>query len=139
MSDAKQAPGLSSMPALAMRVHKILIVDDDAGSADVLAGTLKLLGRHTAVETGLRQAIALHLSFNPDVCTLDLELSGRCGHQPADRLRGATLRKLPLIDCAGYAKESPRERSAGDGVAAHLIKPVALVSRLVALARLQAR
>jgi CheY-like chemotaxis protein len=134
MSDAKQAPGLSSMPALAMRVHKILIVDDDAGSADVLAGTLKLLGRHTAVETGLRQAIALHLSFNPDVCTLDLELSGRCGHQ-----RGATLRKLPLIDCAGYAKESPRERSAGDGVAAHLIKPVALVSRLVALARLQAR
>lgn len=92
----------------------ILLVEDDEGSRQLLADTLRLVGYHvrTAAD-GLGALRALEL-IDPDVVVLDLGLPIASGFEILHELRASErTRRTPVIAISGYdrgielAKENP--------------------------------
>ena len=107
--------------------RRILIVDDNADSADSLAMLLQLGGHeaHTAYDgpQGLEAAARLQ----PDVMLLDLGLPGMDGCEVCRRVRQQPwARGALLVAVTGWGQAADRQRSQDAGFDAHLVKPVEL-------------
>ena len=122
-----------SVPTTPLR---ILIVDDNHDSADMLATLLQIAGHETFAAhdglTAVEEAARLH----PDVILLDIGLPVLNGYEAARRIReqnGKT--RLPLlVALTGWGQEDDRRRSEEAGFDAHLVKPAdhAVLGRLLA-------
>lgn len=112
---------------IAHKKLNILVVDDNADAAQMLAMYLEAAGHVVMVEydseNGLKQA-----SLNrPDICILDIGLPGMDGKEMARRLRGdPALSSIALIALTGYGQESDRREAISAGFNHYLIKPVDL-------------
>lgn len=105
------------------RAVRLLIVEDNDDTAQVLRWGLEQLGY--AVEIAHNGPVALRLaqSFQPDVAVLDIGLPIMDGWELAKRLR--THRTgLHVIAVTGYADDDHRQRSMDAGFSEHLTKPV---------------
>ncbi|MBP7147575.1 MAG: response regulator [Acidobacteria bacterium] len=102
---------------------RVLVVDDNRDSADLLSEFLALAGYEVAVAyDGLAALEAAH-SVRPRVVVLDIGLPRLDGYQVAARLR-AELPEIRLVALSGYGQERDRERSRQAGFDEHLLKPV---------------
>jgi two-component system, chemotaxis family, CheB/CheR fusion protein len=114
---------------------RILIVDDNRDSVEMLATLLKFIGHEThTVYDGLA-AIEAATMFDPDVILLDIGLPGLNGYEAARRIRerqGQKRRPL-LVALTGWGQDEDRRRSEEAGFDAHLVKPVddAVLARLL--------
>jgi CheY-like chemotaxis protein len=90
--------------ALAPASLRILIVNEDLGSAGVLKRTLHELGYVTTCTAySARRALAVAADFFPAVAIVDLELPDMTGYQLAHRMRSHLqrhVRQLPLLAIA---------------------------------------
>ncbi len=121
-SDASS--GLTSEQPAGFRV---LIVDDNADAAEMLAYALGLDGHHTWVAHDGPQAIHLAVTARPAVAFLDIGLPVMDGYELASRLREIPgLEGIRLVAVTGYGQDSDRQRSAEAGFHHHLVKPVDL-------------
>jgi signal transduction histidine kinase/ActR/RegA family two-component response regulator len=123
---SESTPLAASLPQVTA-AQRILIVDDNADSANSLAGLLRILGHKvwTANEgmTAL-QAARLHL---PGFVLLDIGLPGMNGLEIARRMRQDNdLRETMIVAVTGYAHDDDKRRSQEAGCNAHLVKPVNL-------------
>ncbi len=114
-------------------VRRILIVDDNADSADLLALVLGREGHDTRVAYDPHEAIPLAREFRPQIAFLDIGLPGMDGFQLLQILR--SMPDLPacrFIAVTGYEADIERASDAGR-FDDHLIKPIDLnaVARLV--------
>jgi len=115
---------------------RILIVDDNRDSADMLATLLQLAGHETfAAHDGLA-AVEAAARLDPDVILLDIGLPMLNGYEAARRIReqrGQRRRPL-LIALTGWGQDEDRRRSDEAGFDAHLVKPVddVVLARLLA-------
>jgi CheY-like chemotaxis protein len=103
---------------------RVLIADDNCDSADSLGELLQLVG--CEVRTCYEGAAVLPLAgeFCPDVCILDLWMSGIDGWEAARRLREwAGGRLLLLIALTGVAGPEAEEHSLHAGFDHHILKP----------------
>ena len=104
--------------------RRILVVDDNRDSTEVLALLLTRRGyevevAHDAV-AGLKGAIA----FRPAVALLDIGLPEMDGYELARRLKAKrSLRHLRLIAVTGYGQPSDREKAFDAGFSEHVTKP----------------
>jgi CheY-like chemotaxis protein/anti-sigma regulatory factor (Ser/Thr protein kinase) len=113
----------------AARVWRILVVDDNADSADSLAMLLQGNGHDTKVAYSSEAALQLATEYRPDFVLLDIGLPGMDGYEVARRLRAqTTLGNLRLIALTGYGQDSDRARSREAGFDHHLVKPVEFTS-----------
>lgn len=120
--------------------RRILVVDDNADAARMLAALLRARGHH--VETAGSGAAALETAsvFRPDVVLLDIGLPGMDGYEVARRLREQPeARTAFLVALTGYGRPEDRRRSTEAGFDAHLVKPVDLASLQRLLAERPAR
>ena len=79
---------------------RILIVEDDAGVADLLAEMLGDLGHQVvATEHARDAALARAETVQADLAILDINLGGRPAFPIADRLRA---RGIPVVFATGY-------------------------------------
>ena len=105
----------------------VLIVDDNADAAEMLAYALGLDGHHTWVAHDGPQAIHLAVTARPTVAFLDIGLPVMDGYELASRLREIPgLEGIRLVAVTGYGQDSDRQRSAEAGFHHHLVKPVDL-------------
>ncbi|HLJ95044.1 MAG TPA: response regulator [Gemmataceae bacterium] len=106
---------------------RVLIVDDDADTADTMAILLGHWGfEATAVRTGA-EALQMMKALRPDVILLDIGMPGMNGFELARRLRETVPArgKAPfLIAVSGYGDAQTCQRSQEAGINLHLIKPV---------------
>jgi signal transduction histidine kinase len=104
------------------RTRRILVVDDNADAAELLAEYLRQAGHLVALAHDGAQALRLVESFTPDVAILDIGLPVMDGYELAGRLR----ERLPLRLAAltGYGQEHDRARSVTAGFHAHFVKPI---------------
>jgi CheY-like chemotaxis protein len=102
---------------------KILIVDDDADSAESQAMLLRLFGHEVLSLTDGEGAVEAARSFEPDLILLDIGLPRIDGYEIARRIRstGCTAR---LIAVTGYGRPEDRERALEAGFDFHCLKPV---------------
>ena len=101
----------------------VLVVDDNADTAESLAMLLRLYGHEVTTAhsgpTGLQAALAQPW----DVVLADLGLPGIDGYEVARRIREHTAKPL-LIAITGYGQAEDRQRSKEAGFDYHLVKPI---------------
>jgi PAS domain S-box-containing protein len=115
-------PDPAAPPAGALR---ILVVDDNEDSADMLAEALKARGHQTRIAHDAPAALRVAEAFMPDIAFLDIGLPVMDGYELAARLRELPgLAGVRLIALTGYGQESDRQRTRAAGFAHHLVKPV---------------
>jgi signal transduction histidine kinase/CheY-like chemotaxis protein len=113
---------IRSDPSDAVRV---LVVDDNEDTAEVLAAALSDLGYKTEIAFDGPSAIHAAKRFRPEIVFLDLGLPGMDGYEVAAQLRSiAELASLKLFALTGYGQTSDREKTRDSGFNGHLVKPI---------------
>jgi len=124
--------GGSALPLAGLR---ILIVDDDLDSREVLAALLALRAAEVRSAGSVREALEALAEWNPDVLISDIGMPGEDGY---DLIREVRLRsveeggRIPAIALTGYAAVQDAERALSAGYQSHLSKPIE-PSRLVSV------
>ena len=107
--------------------RRVLIVDDDADSADLLVQLLELRGHLARSVNSAADAITTAAEFQPEVAILDVGLPDMSGYELAQLLRNCEgLAQCKLIAVTGYSGEAVLARSKMAGFDLHLVKPVDL-------------
>jgi PAS domain S-box-containing protein len=122
------APGAS--PECAEQVtgdgprRRVLVVDDNVDSADMLKTFLEIHGHEVHVAYDGLAALATAARVRPDVGLFDIGLPGLSGYELAERLRSdPSHRNIYLIAVTGWGQDEDRERARASGFDAHLTKP----------------
>jgi PAS domain S-box-containing protein len=106
---------------------RVLVVDDNADAAQLLAISLRAVGFVTEVAFDGPRAIERARTFMPDVVLLDLGLPVMDGFEVALRLKSdPELRQAKLVAVTGYGQTADRERTREMGFDGHFVKPVDL-------------
>jgi CheY-like chemotaxis protein len=102
----------------------VLVVDDNADSANGMARLLKLSGHVVRVAHTCPDALASAREHGPEVVVLDIGLPGMDGYEVAVRLREiAETRASCIIALTGYGQPADRARARAAGFDHHLTKP----------------
>jgi signal transduction histidine kinase/ActR/RegA family two-component response regulator len=105
--------------------QRVMIVDDNEDSADMLSQMLTMNGHVTIVAHDPIQALSIAPNFKPDVAVLDIGLPGMDGYELARLLRlKPELEHTRLIAVTGYGQDHDRAQSRLAGFEQHLVKPV---------------
>ena len=124
---AYEPPRPEPVEARVAPVHgkRVLVVDDNVDSADMVAALLRRWGHDPKQAHNGLVALELAADFLPDVILLDIGLPGIDGYEVARRLRDIeATRGTRIIAVSGYGLESDRAKSAAAGIDSHLLKPV---------------
>lgn len=111
------------------RPLRILVVDDNPDSADMLAMSLRMMGHHVIALYDPLQVVASALEFLPDLAFLDVGMPVLNGYALANQLR---MQEWPgdnrpkLVALTGWGQEEDRRRSEDAGFDHHLVKPADL-------------
>jgi CheY-like chemotaxis protein len=108
--------------------RRILIVEDNVGTAKVLARLLSKLGDHEIrmAHDGL-SALDIAQTQRPEIVLLDIGLPKLNGYDVAKRLRKQPeFQQTIVVAVTGYGTEEDRRRSAEIGFDRHLVKPTSL-------------
>lgn len=126
-------PGPATMQSgLIGRVGKslrILVVDDNKDSADMLALSLKLMGHEVATLYDPFEVLDSARADPPDLAFMDVGMPGLNGFELATKLRAEAWpppRRPYLVALTGWGQEEDRRRSESAGFDQHLVKPADL-------------
>jgi signal transduction histidine kinase/CheY-like chemotaxis protein len=118
-------PRATSTDLTAIAPLRILIVDDNRDSADMIATLLTFGGHETHTANDGRAAVAAAANLQPDVIFMDLGLPILNGYEAARQIRERQTGKRPiLVALTGWGQDEDRRRSESAGFDAHLVKPV---------------
>jgi signal transduction histidine kinase/CheY-like chemotaxis protein len=121
------SPNVHAEPQRAFERHKILVVDDNADSADLTAQILAEMGHEVRVAYDGPSALLAVDAFVPDIALLDIGLPGMNGYELAHAI-DAKIGHIRFVAISGYGQEGDRERSRNAGFTAHLVKPVSITT-----------
>lgn len=130
----------ASMTLQPLHSLKILVVEDDADSLDLV--TFSLASKGAVVEGALTAgaAIAIVNQRVPDLLVTDLELPDGDGCTLLRQLRASPgVARLPAVALTGYATTSVAEKVRSAGFESLLTKPVSLAELTEVLAALAGR
>ena len=114
-------PRKRSSPARHQR-HRILIVEDNADSREMLKDLLELDGHEVqTAEDGVQGLIIVETGW-PDLVLMDIGLPGLNGYDTA-RLIRANGHNLHLVALTGYGQPADRQSALEAGFDDHLVKP----------------
>ena len=113
----------------AARPLRILVVDDNPDSADMLAMSLQLMGHDVRALYDPLQVVSSALEFHPDIAFLDVGMPVLNGFALAAQLREQQWpggNRPRLVALTGWGQEEDRRRSEDAGFDDHLVKPADL-------------
>ncbi len=124
-------------PSLAVEARKVLIVDDNADAAEMLAEALAAMGHETRVAFDGPSGLDAAAGFVPDIAFLDIGLPAMDGYELARKLRTQLpTPSLRLVALTGYGQDTDRKRSAEAGFDSHMVKPINIEAIASAIKRL---
>ncbi len=107
------------------RPKKVLLIDDDVDSLDVLHRILKRFGHDAYQASDGRAGVALALELQPDVVICDIGMPGMNGYSVARALRKRLdLSATRLIGLTGYADVRTAAKVLEAGFDRHVAKPI---------------
>jgi CheY-like chemotaxis protein len=137
---ATAAPDASRLDGL-----RILIVDDDRESCEVMVEALRRYGASVRAAMSAGEAIHALSEFRPDLVLSDIAMPGRDGYAVLREVRAletALERRVPVAAVTAYAHAEDRDRAIAAGFDEYFAKPVdpaALASGVAALAAVHNR
>lgn len=130
---------LCPVSADALPAH-VLVVDDDAASASVIADTVGQLGYRVTVCHGWTDALRVFGQADVDLVLMDAVMPGVDGFRLTRLLRARSTSYVPIVFLTGLADRNARERGVAAGADDFLTKPVdalELKVRLTAMLRIR--
>ena len=117
--------------------RRILVVDDNCDSADMLAALLTFAGHDVASANDGAGALQKAREMKPHLAFLDIGLPDMTGYELARAIRQLPgLEQTALVALTGYGQEKDREDARAGGFNHHLTKPVAYETLLATINRL---
>jgi CheY-like chemotaxis protein len=108
---------------------RLLIVEDNFDSAEVLSLLLQREGFDVRIALDAQEALDVIVEFYPDVAILDIGLPGITGYELVAKLRSKPeLTACRFVALTGYTGSEIAKRTASAGFDAHLTKPFDLPS-----------
>ena len=119
---------------------KILLVEDNELSADMLLRRLKKRGYHVHLATDGQQAVDMAAALSPELVLMDINLPSIDGFEATRRIRANPLTgAVPIIALTAHALPSERARALEAGCDDYDTKPVELERLLGKIAALLAK
>jgi len=114
--------------------RRILVVDDEAESAEMMAEILRVSSHEVRTAGDGPSALDVARQFRPELAILDIGLPVMDGYELGRRLRAELGPSAPvLLALSGYGQASDRARSEAAGFDLHLVKPVDVARLLAAI------
>ena len=119
------APAQATMGSL-----RIMVVDDNRDSADMLAMSLQIMGHQVRAVYSPLGVMGACADFEPELMIIDIGMPELNGLALAERLRACSWRGRPprLVALTGWGQAEDRKRSLAAGFADHLVKPANLAT-----------
>jgi CheY-like chemotaxis protein/anti-sigma regulatory factor (Ser/Thr protein kinase) len=136
MADVRQPGGLDETPRADLESLRVLVVDDNADSAEALAMLLTLQGHDARWARDGAGALDLLDEFEPELALLDLGMPDMDGYDLATQVR-QQLPRIRLVALTGYRFDDQRLQSAGFDE--HVLKPIDAARLTGVLARSSSR
>ncbi len=106
------------------QARRVLVVDDNADAAEMMATLLELDGHDVRVAHDAETALTVAKQFVPDVGLFDIGLPETDGYELARRVRGDTrLLNMYLVAVTGWGQDGDVRRASDAGFDWHLTKP----------------
>jgi CheY-like chemotaxis protein len=128
--------------AIDLRGVRILLVEDQWDSRELMAEILRLAGAEVTATGSAPEAMEALAATRPDVLVSDIGMPGEDGYALLRRLRTsapARFASIPAIAVSAYAREEDRIRSLSAGFQLHIAKPFEPVELLAAVDRMVRR
>ena len=105
---------------------RVLVVDDDPDSCEVIAVILQTSGAMTYTTGSVQAALQAITTFQPDLLVSDIGMPGEDGYDLIRQLRTMTAaqRQIPAIAVTGFARLEDRTQTIAAGFQRHLPKPI---------------
>jgi PAS domain S-box-containing protein len=119
-------PGPVTEPALgrAPGVRRLLLVDDNLDSSEVMGELLAAMGHEVYLANDADRALALARAHRPDTIILDIGMPKVDGYALARMLRADPLfAHTRLVAHTGYGSAEDRQKTSAAGFDFHLVKP----------------
>ena len=107
-----------------VNMAKILIIEDDADTAESLAVLLRLVGHDAEIALDGYRAIEIARCQHPQYVLLDIALPGLDGYHVVSTLRQDMAEPITVIAITGYGQEEHRRRALEGGFDHYFLKPV---------------
>jgi CheY-like chemotaxis protein len=133
---AERMPGGPAQGALGVRV---LIVEDDPQTRDILAAVLERAGFSYRVATRASEALSVLDDWHPDVIVSDIGMPDMDGYEFARQLRARPAAQgghIPALAVSAFPRSEDRELALRSGYQAHIAKPVQPADLVKAIAEL---
>jgi two-component system CheB/CheR fusion protein len=130
-------PSDSRRQGLALQGVRILLVDDERDTQEMLQTLLAAQGATVLTAGTAAQAIAMFAPGRFDVIVSDIAMPGADGYALIAQLRALGLGAVPAIALTSMARADDRKRALAAGFAEHLGKPLQLEVLMAALSRLR--
>jgi PAS domain S-box-containing protein len=118
---------------------RVLIVEDDHETRDILAAILDRAGFSYRVATRASEALSVLDDWQPDVIVSDIGMPDMDGYEFARQLRtrpAAQGGHIPALAVSAFARAEDRELALRSGYQAHIAKPVEPAELVKAIAAL---
>ena len=105
---------------------KILLVEDDPDTRELVRLTLELYGHDVTEATSAEDGVTKAQATEPDLVLMDLSLGGKFdGLEATKRLRAdPSFDGTPIVALTAHAMPGDRERSLAAGCDEHWTKPI---------------
>ena len=105
---------------------RILAVDDDPDTLELLQSTLVAAGADARVAANAEDALSACLSSEPDAIVSDIGMPGRDGYMLINEIKETLGSRTPRVAVAvsAYATTRDREKSLAAGFHQHIAKPI---------------
>ena len=102
---------------------KVLIVDDEKDTLQLLGRTLQFAGYEVATADTGRRALSLAAEFEPDVILLDMMMVDLTGLEVINRLRKQMDNPPPIVILSAAGRADEIEEGLKAGAYKYLVKP----------------
>jgi signal transduction histidine kinase/ActR/RegA family two-component response regulator len=137
--DDSAVAGETDAREVALDGVRVLVVDDDKDSRDVVAVSLEQFGATVHTCASGEQALEELERWQADVLVSDVAMPRMDGHELVRRVRAGSNGHLPAIALTAYARGEDRKQTFASGFQAHLAKPYEPAKLAAVVARLARR
>ena len=104
--------------------RRILVIEDNTDSAEMLQTFLEIHGHQITVKNNGADGLEAARDLTPEVIICDIRLSGDLnGYDVAEEIRRDKVKSVFLIALSGYGRPEDKEKSKSAGFNEHLTKP----------------
>jgi two-component system CheB/CheR fusion protein len=120
---------------------RVLVVDDETDTRELLRTVLEECGAKVTVAASVEAALAALEGATPDVIVSDIQMPGRDGYDLIREVRalGSRLAAVPALALTAHARMQDREHAMSAGYQLHLSKPIEPADLVFSVATLASR